>query len=143
MFSGYVALTVALVLAARRSGRAERAPGPFELALLALATMNLSRLIAKDSMAAFVRAPFIRFEGPAGEGEVNEVVIGTGLSHAFGELITCPFCLAQWVATGFVAGARWRRGRRPRSCSICAAARLSDVAQMANERLRPVPPPAT
>lgn len=104
VFSGYVALTVALVLAARRRGRAERAPGPFELALLALATMHLSRLIAKDSIAAFVRAPFIRFEGPAGEGEVNEVVIGTGLSHAFGKLITCPFCLAQWAATGLVAG---------------------------------------
>ena len=27
-----------------------------------------------------------------------------GLRHAVGELITCPFCLAQWVATGLVFG---------------------------------------
>jgi hypothetical protein len=26
------------------------------------------------------------------------------VEHAVGELITCPFCLAQWVATGFSIG---------------------------------------
>ena len=29
---------------------------------------------------------------------------GTGVQKAVGELITCPFCLDQWVATGFLAG---------------------------------------
>ena len=27
-----------------------------------------------------------------------------GVKHAVGELLTCPFCLAQWVGTGFVFG---------------------------------------
>ena len=27
-----------------------------------------------------------------------------GVKHAVGELLTCPFCLAQWVGTGFVLG---------------------------------------
>ena len=27
-----------------------------------------------------------------------------GVKHAVGELLTCPFCLAQWVGTAFVFG---------------------------------------
>jgi hypothetical protein len=33
--------------------------------------------------------------------------------HTIGELITCPFCLAPWIATGYVAtltlAPRWAR----------------------------------
>jgi hypothetical protein len=29
---------------------------------------------------------------------------GTGLRHATGELLVCPYCIAQWVAAGFVVG---------------------------------------
>ncbi len=29
---------------------------------------------------------------------------GKGIRHAVGELITCPFCTAQWVATAYAAG---------------------------------------
>jgi Protein of unknown function (DUF1360) len=35
---------------------------------------------------------------------VAEEVRGEGLVHAAGELISCPFCLGVWVATGFAAG---------------------------------------
>jgi len=75
-----------------------------DLALLGVATHRLSRLIAKDSVTAVVRAPFTRFKEPAGDGEVNEDVRGTGLRHAVGELLTCPFCIAQWLATAFAFG---------------------------------------
>ena len=27
-----------------------------------------------------------------------------GVKHAIGELVTCPFCLAQWTATALVFG---------------------------------------
>jgi hypothetical protein len=75
-----------------------------DLALLAVASHRLSRLITKDSVTAVVRAPFTRFKEPAGDGEVNEDVRGTGLRHAVGELLTCPFCIAQWIATAFAFG---------------------------------------
>ena len=75
-----------------------------DLTLAAVATHRLSRLITKDSVTAVVRAPFTRFNEPAGDGEVNEEVRGTGLRHAVGELLTCPFCIAQWIATGFTFG---------------------------------------
>jgi hypothetical protein len=29
---------------------------------------------------------------------------GSALRHSIGELVTCPFCLDMWVATGFVVG---------------------------------------
>jgi hypothetical protein len=75
-----------------------------DLALIAVATHKLSRTIAKDSVASPLRAPFTRFEGAAGPGEVNEDVQGTGATKATGELITCPFCLDQWIATAFAGG---------------------------------------
>src|SRR6202034_3682430 len=75
-----------------------------ELVLLALATQHLSRLIAKDSITAPLRAPFTRFVEAAGEGEDNEAVIGAALRHAIGELVSCPYCIGQWVASGLVAG---------------------------------------
>jgi len=78
--------------------------GVGDLALLSVATHRVSRLVSKDSITSVVRAPFARYVEPAGAGEVNEEVRGDGLRHAFGELIECPFCLAQWIGTGFVAG---------------------------------------
>jgi hypothetical protein len=36
---------------------------------------------------------------------VKEEVRGTGLRHAVGELLTCPFCMSHWIATGFGIGA--------------------------------------
>jgi hypothetical protein len=70
-----------------------------DLLLYALATEHLSRVITKDSLTSVLRSPFTRFKEPAGEGEVNEDAIGTGARHAVGELFTCPFCMAQGVAT--------------------------------------------
>ena len=72
-----------------------------DLAVLSVATHKLSRIVAKDSVTAPLRAPFTELQGPAGAGELNERVRGTGFRRALGELITCPFCLAVWVATAF------------------------------------------
>lgn len=55
-------------------------------------------------MTSPLRAPFTRFKGRSGEAELAEQVRGTGPRKAVGELITCPFCVGQWVATGFVFG---------------------------------------
>ncbi len=102
----YVALVSAAAAAVRASGRElpERIP-PGDAALLTVATFRLARRIAKDPVTAPLRAPFVRFEGPSGHAEVAEQVREHGgVKHAVGELLTCPFCLAQWVGTGFVFG---------------------------------------
>lgn len=75
-----------------------------DVALLGVATHRLARTIAKDPITSPIRMPFTRYEGLGGPAELHEEVVADGLGHAVGELLTCPFCLAQWVATGFVAG---------------------------------------
>ena len=104
IMAGYAALmTGAATLLARRS----RLPDGLQLrdgALVAVATHKLSRTLAKDAVASPLRAPFMRFKGAAGPGEVNEDVRGEGAQKAAGELISCPFCLDQWVASAFVVG---------------------------------------
>src|SRR3954447_22578696 len=69
-----------------------------DLALLTIGTHKLSRLIAKDKVTSPVRAPFTRYEEDAGPSEVSESPRGSGLHLAIGELISCPFCVTQWIA---------------------------------------------
>src|SRR5687768_12473123 len=102
----YVGLVSAAAAAVRASGRElpERIPVG-DAFLLTVATFRLARRIAKDPVTAPIRAPFVRFEGASGHAEVaEEVREHGGAKHAVGELLTCPFCLAQWVGTGFVFG---------------------------------------
>lgn len=93
------------LLAARRSGRdlPERI-GTRDLALGGIATYKLSRMITKDKVTAFARAPFTRFQEKAGHGEVEEAARGRGLRYAIGELLVCPYCIGQWVAGTFTLG---------------------------------------
>jgi len=74
------------------------------LALVTVAAHKSSRLIAKDRVTSTVRAPFTRFEGDAGPGEVSEAARGRGLRRAIGELVVCPFCLDVWLSAGMIAG---------------------------------------
>jgi hypothetical protein len=105
VMGGYGTLVAAAAGILRRRGRRLPERIPFrDLALGAVATHKVSRLIAKDPVSSPFRAPFTKFEGQSGEAEVAEEVVGTGLQHAVGELLSCPFCLDVWVATSFVLG---------------------------------------
>lgn len=92
--------TATAVLRRRRQVLPERI-GPADLALLTVATHKLSRLLAKDPVTSPLRAPFTRFAGISGPAELSEKVRGTGVRRGVGALVTCPFCLAVWVATTF------------------------------------------
>jgi len=106
--AGYAAISgafAAALAAALVSGR----PLPAridarDLLLAGVATHKVSRLIAKDKVTSFLRAPFTRFQEPAGHGELEEAARGRGLRFATGELLVCPYCLAQWVAGAFTVG---------------------------------------
>ena len=105
ILGGYGAVTAALGLAVRASSRElpERISAG-DLALLTVATHKISRLAAKDPVTSPLRAPFTRFAGTSGEAELAEDVRGTGPRKAVGELVTCPFCLGQWVVTALAFG---------------------------------------
>ncbi len=99
----YGAFVAVGAVAVRRRGLPER-PAWSDVALVSVATHRLSRLIAKSSVASPLRAPFTRFECTTGPAELKEKVRGTGARKAVGELVTCPFCISQWLATAFTFG---------------------------------------
>jgi hypothetical protein len=109
--SGYVSLmsvyasgTLAAAAAARLLGRSAPRISPWDATQLAVATHKVSRMIAKDPVTSPLRAPFTTYEGVSAPSELHEEVRGHGFKHSAGELLTCPMCLAQWVATAFTAG---------------------------------------
>src|SRR3954449_8534325 len=107
---GAMGVYVGLVSAGAAAVRASRRELPNRVplgdaVLLTIATFRLARRIAKDPVTAPLRAPFTQFQGPSGHAEIaEEVREHGGVKHAVGELLTCPFCLAQWVGTALVFG---------------------------------------
>jgi hypothetical protein len=61
---------------------------------IGLASYKVGRLIAKDRVTTFVRAPVT--EDPDATEPKRE-----GAARALGELLTCPYCIGLWVASGF------------------------------------------
>ncbi|MDX6301524.1 MAG: hypothetical protein QOF53_2738 [Nocardioidaceae bacterium] len=75
-----------------------------DLLIGGLATHKFTRLVSKEGVTTPIRAPFTVYEGEAGDAEVNERPRDEHPQHTIGELLTCPFCLAPWVASAYVAG---------------------------------------
>jgi Protein of unknown function (DUF1360) len=101
-----------------------------DIALAGVATHKVSRLLAKDKVTSFIRAPFTRYEQPGDQGgEVEEQPRGGGARLAIGELLVCPYCLAQWVAAGFTLGLVAAPRTTRLVASIYAAETLSDFLQ--------------
>ena len=138
---GYVAtmgafgvLAGSLAVTARMAGKAvpER-PATADVVLISIATHKLSRLIAKDAITSPLRAPFTRYAEPSGSGEINEEVRdqGSSLRHSIGELVSCPFCLAVWVATGLTSGLVFAPRLTRLAATVFTATAVSDFLQMA------------
>ncbi len=104
---------------------------PKDLALFALATQKLSRVITKDKVTTALRAPFTELEGKGGAGELEERPRGHGLRRAIGELLTCPFCLGTWIASGFVYGFIFTPRIARTIASIFAVSGAADFLQQA------------
>jgi hypothetical protein len=110
--AGYGALSAAWVtafagslLAARAAGKQlpERF-GAGDVLIAGIASHKISRLISRDKVTSFLRAPFMRYRGSVGKGEVREDPRGEGLQLAVGELLNCPYCLDHWVASAYAIG---------------------------------------
>jgi hypothetical protein len=94
----YAALTAAfggvlglfLLVAGRRLP--ERV-GAGDVVRIGLASYKLGRLVAKDEVTSWVRAPVTQDED-ATEPKPQ------GVPRALGELLTCPYCVGLWTAAG-------------------------------------------
>lgn len=110
--AGYAALVTAFGAAVGGAAALARATGrelpdrlgAGDVVMIGLATHKLSRLLTKDKVTSFLRAPFTEFQEASGQGEVEEKPRGKGLQLAIGELLVCPYCIAQWVSAGLVGG---------------------------------------
>jgi hypothetical protein len=102
----YLGLTTAGAAAVRAAGRELPTRVPLgDAVLLTTATFRLARTVAKDPVTSPLRAPFMTYRGTSGEAEVAEEVREHGSwKHSVGELVSCPFCLAQWIGTALVFG---------------------------------------
>ena len=114
-----------LLAAAEARNRLPRQVGLTDIALVGIASHKLSRLVAKDEVTAFARAPFVEVR-TAENDEIEEEPRGRGPRRAFGELLTCPSCVGQWAAVGFLAGHVWAPRATRTVTSLFVAETISD-----------------
>ena len=115
------------LLIARKSGR--QIPERVEtrdIALLGVATHKLSLLVAQDAVMSPLRAPFTELREKQSPKNVDEKPRGKGLRRSIGELITCKFCVGQWVASFFTYGLVFAPAVTRLVASIFAIVALSD-----------------
>ena len=96
-------LTATTLIGRARGKQLPDRVAPLDVALGALATFKFTRMIAKDAVTTPLRAPFTQFEENIGAGEVMESPKPGHPRHTIGDLLSCPFCLAPWVSTSYVA----------------------------------------
>lgn len=133
----FAASVAGLAVAGRRSGaRLPQRYSAADIAIGGLATHKFTRLLSKGSVTSPIRAPFTEFEAPAGSAELNEQARGGGVRHTIGELITCPFCLGQWVGTGYVVALAVSPRAARTWAAVFAVTGVSDALQQAYARLR-------
>ena len=102
-----------------------------DVARVGLASYKLGRLITKDEVTAFVRAPVTE-----GDESGEEEPSGEGIQRALGELVTCPYCIGVWVAAGLTyALILWPRQTRVVT-TIFGAQAVADFLNAGFVRLR-------
>jgi Protein of unknown function (DUF1360) len=126
-FHALVALLVGVRLRSRKK-LPETIPVQ-DIALLSVGTFKLSRLITKDKVTAAMRAPFTEYQEPGGPAEVKEKPRGEGLQRAVGELLVCPYCIGQWVATFLLAAYIWQPRLTRAAASLFAVVTGADYMQ--------------
>ena len=97
-----------------------------DIALLGVATHKLSLLLAQDAVTSPLRAPFTELQEKQSPKNVDEKPRGKGLRRSIGELITCKFCVGQWVASFFTYGLVFAPAVTRLVASIFAIVALSD-----------------
>lgn len=69
-----------------------------DLVVLGTATHEISRIVSKERVTRTIRKPFVEVQPDGHEEPVDH-----GPRRALGELLTCPYCMAPWIALGLSA----------------------------------------
>ena len=132
----FMASASGAVIAGRRTGAGPERYLPSDLVIGALATQKFTRMLAKDAVATPLRAPFTDYEGVAGPAELNESPKDAHGRHTLGELLSCPFCLAPWVAGAYVTGLAFAPRAARAWAAVFSLVSVSDTLQHAYVRLQ-------
>ncbi|MBW0000256.1 MAG: DUF1360 domain-containing protein [Verrucomicrobia bacterium] len=132
----YTTVFSMLLGAAHRASAVPEKIALADVGLIGVATFRLSRLITKDKVTSGLRAPFTRFEKAAGSGEVEEDARGEGLQRAIGDMVTCPYCIGLWVATGLAFGLVFAPRPTRLLASILSSVAISDACNHGYLRLK-------
>lgn len=119
------------LFAARRAGRLPERVSGQDLVLIGTASHKLSRLVSKDKVTTFVRAPFTHYQGRGGPAEVEETSREGEVRGAIGELLICPYCLGLWAAGAFHVGLMFAPRVTRIAASTLTALTVSDFLQIA------------
>ncbi len=106
----FVLLYVIILAALHYLGRLPRHISTMDLVLLGLATARLADIISTDEIMRWLREPFVKTETEemGGEEVITREGRGRGFRKVFGDLLSCPWCVAVWVAAGLTyAFALW------------------------------------
>lgn len=141
--SGYVALLGVyaavfggLLASATRSERLPQRVDVLDIALFGLASHKIGRIVTRDWVTAPLRAPFTSYVESTGGGEVTERSRGEGMRRAIGDLLTCPWCIAPWIAGSLYVTYIARPPLARFVASLFASVAISDVLQHAYKALR-------
>jgi hypothetical protein len=121
----------AALAAAGRSGRLPERVEAGDIVLVGVASHKLSRVITKDRITSFLRAPFTEYQAPGGPGEVEERPRGSGARRAVGELLVCPYCLGLWLSGGMHVGLIYAPRLTRTVASTFTALTIADFLQIA------------
>ena len=97
-----------------------------DIALLGMAAHKMSMVGSQDAITSPLRAPFTELQEKQSPKNVDEKPRGEGLRRSIGELITCHFCVGQWVASFFTYGLVFAPAVTRLVASIFAIVALSD-----------------
>jgi hypothetical protein len=124
---GLTAIATALI---RRDKLPERVPWS-DIFLGGLATFVVSRRLTRDKITRPLRAPFTDVDGVGAGGELHESLPDDthGAKRVMGELLSCPFCVSQWLATGFVTGVITAPRPMRTAATVFAVAGIADQLQ--------------
>ncbi len=130
--SGFVFAIGAFLVAGRRGHKLPETIASRDLALVGAGAFKLSRLLTREKVAAFIRAPFTEYQGKGdAPGEVEERPRGTGARAALGELLTCPYCIGMWIVSVLTAGMVAAPRETRFVASLLSALGLADFLQVA------------
>lgn len=135
--TAFAAGALGLAVAGRVTGRS--LPERYDVTDLVIggvATYKFARLISKDAVTTPIRMPFTEFKENAGSAEVNEEPRDGHPTHTIGELISCPFCLAPWISTGYVAALSLSPRLARTWAAVFSIVGTSDVLQQVYGRVR-------